>query len=56
VSFVARVDPTKWSQHVIIREPYNDMFSVGTVAVEVGRQIWVGSTRGDKIAIFNSTE
>lgn len=56
VTFVARVDPTKWTQRVIIREPYNDVFSVGTVAVEVGRQIWVGSTRGDKIAIFGSTQ
>jgi hypothetical protein len=55
-TFVARVDPTKWTQRVIIREPYNDVFSIGTVAVEVGRQIWVGSTRGDKIAIFSATE
>ena len=52
VTFVARVDPDTLGQRVLIQQPYDEVFSVGTVAVEVGDRLWVGSTRGDKIAIF----
>ena len=53
VTFVARVDPETLAQRVLIQQPYDEVFSVGTVAVEVGDRLWVGSTRGDKIAIFS---
>jgi hypothetical protein len=36
----------------LVRYPYNDTFSAGTVAIQIGRQIWVGAVRGDRIAIF----
>ena len=35
-------------------EPAKPSFGAGTVAVEVGNQIWVGSFTGDRIAIFPS--
>jgi sugar lactone lactonase YvrE len=54
VTFVARVDPQTLAQQVVVRQPYDEVFSVGTVAVEVGDRLWVGSTRGDKIAIFRA--
>ena len=36
----------------LIREPYADIFGAGTVAVQVGKELWVGSFRGDRIARF----
>jgi hypothetical protein len=36
----------------IVRYPYNDAFSSGTVAIQIGKELWVGSVRGDRIAIF----
>ena len=30
----------------LIREPYADTFGAGTVAVQVGKELWVGSFRG----------
>jgi hypothetical protein len=52
VTFVARVDPETLAQRILVQQPYDELFSVGTVAVEIGERLWVGSTRGDKIAIF----
>jgi hypothetical protein len=39
----------------VVEYPYNEVFSVGTVAIQVGNEIWVGSTRGDRIALFPAT-
>jgi hypothetical protein len=36
----------------IIRHPNSPEFGAGTVAVEIGKEIWVGSFRGDRIARF----
>jgi hypothetical protein len=36
----------------ILRRPTVGGFSGGTVAVEVGKTLWVGSFFGDRIAIF----
>jgi hypothetical protein len=38
----------------IARRPNAPGFGAGTVAVEVGDKLWVGSFRGDRIAIFPS--
>ena len=35
----------------VLRRPNNELFTTGTVAVEVGEELWVGSFRGDRIAI-----
>jgi hypothetical protein len=36
----------------IQRQPTTPAFAAGTVAVEIGSQLWVGSFRGDRIAII----
>ena len=52
---VARVDPQTMQLEEIIRRRDDDVFSIGTVALEVGDEIWVGSFRGDRIARFKVT-
>ena len=54
-SNVARVDLTALKSRELVRYPFSDTFSTGTVAIDVGREIWVGSVRGDRIAIFPAT-
>ena len=56
LSYVAKVNPNTLKVQEIVRYPYNEVFSVGTVAIQVGKEIWVGSTRGDRIALFPATE
>jgi hypothetical protein len=51
-SNVARVDVKTMKAQEIVRHPNSDVFSAGTVAIQVAREIWVGSVRGDRIAIF----
>jgi hypothetical protein len=51
-SYVARVDPSTLKAEEIIRHPNSPAFSSGTVAIQMGQEIWVGSVRGDRIAVF----
>ena len=39
----------------LVRYPFSDTFTMGTVAIQVGRDIWVGTYRGNRIAIFPAT-
>ena len=55
-SHVAKVDLTAMKSRELVRYPFSDTFSMGTVAIQVGREIWVGSVRGDRIAIFPATQ
>jgi sugar lactone lactonase YvrE len=52
VSIVVKINPQTLAVRDVIREPAKPGFGAGTVAVEVGNQIWVGSFLGDRIAIF----
>jgi sugar lactone lactonase YvrE len=52
VSHVARVNTTTMTSQELVRYPFSDMFAMGTVAIQVGREIWVGTYRGNRIAIF----
>ena len=36
----------------LIRHPNIDGFGVTTVAIQIGKELWLGSVRGDRIAIF----
>jgi hypothetical protein len=38
-----------------INYPVSDAVSFATVAVQVGNEIWVGSSRGDRIARYPAT-
>jgi len=50
---VARVDPETLIAEEIVRYPSNDHFLLGTVGLQVGDEIWVGSIAGsDRIARF----
>ena len=52
-SNVARVNTDTWELEELIRHDNDDLFGTGTVALEVGDEIWVGSLRGDRIARFS---
>ena len=52
-SMVTRVDPERLTAREIIRYPSNDLLILGTVAIEVGDEIWVGGIAGgNRIARF----
>jgi hypothetical protein len=49
---IVRIDPGTLKVREIIRQPNTPEFGAGTVAVEMNKELWVGSFRGDRIAIF----
>jgi hypothetical protein len=50
-SIVVTIDPDTLAVREVVRRPDDPVFGAGTVAVEVGDTYWVGSFRGDRIAI-----
>ena len=54
-SNVARVDPNSLKVQELVSQPYGDVLTAGTVAIQIGKDLWVGSVRGDRIAIFPAT-
>jgi len=53
-SIVVKINPETLAVRELVRHPNSDTFGAGTVAVEVGNEIWVGSFRGDRLAIFQA--
>jgi len=51
-SHVVKIDPNTLKVQEVIRYPFNDVFNFATVAIQVGKEIWVGSVRGDRVARF----
>lgn len=51
-SVVARIDPKEWTAKEIIRYPANQKFYSSTVALQVGKEIWIGTITGDRIARY----
>jgi hypothetical protein len=49
---VVKIDPTTLRVQELLRYPSDDVFGFATGAIQVGKEIWVGSVRGDKIARF----
>ena len=49
---IVKIDPKTLKVSEILRRPALGRFTAGTVAVEVGKQLWVGSYLGDRLAIF----
>jgi hypothetical protein len=49
---VVRIDPKTLTVTELVRQPPMAGFVGGTVAVEVGKTLWVGSYTGDRLAIF----
>jgi len=52
ISHVIKIDPTTMKVQELIRYPYNEAFNTATGAIQVGKEIWVGSVVGDRIARF----
>ena len=52
-SRVSRIDLQSFTAEEVVRYPSNDRLILGTVAIQVGSEIWVGSVAGsDRIARF----
>ena len=51
-SIVVKIDPGTLTVREILRHRDTPAFGAATAAVEVGRELWVGSFRGDRLAIF----
>jgi hypothetical protein len=51
-SNVVKIDPNTLKITELINQPNTPTFASGTVAIPVGNELWVGSFRGDRIAIF----
>jgi len=51
-SHIGLFNPATMKFEEVVRHPYNDAFGLGTVAIQVGKEYWLGSVRGDRIAIF----
>lgn len=49
---VVKIDPETLAVQDLVTMPDNPEFGAGTTAIEVGDQLWVGSYRGNRIAIF----
>jgi|WetSurMetagenome_2_1015567.scaffolds.fasta_scaffold64868_2 hypothetical protein len=48
---VARLDPRAMTLTPVLAEPGTEAFSDATVALQVGHEFWVGTYRGDRVAI-----
>ena len=51
-SRVVRIDPKTLKVQDLVNYPSGDAFDFATGAIQIGKQIWVGSVRGEKLAIF----
>jgi hypothetical protein len=51
-SRVIKIDPNTLKITDLIRYPFNDAFNFSTVAIQIGKELWVGSVRGDRVARF----
>ena len=53
-SRVIKINPSTLKIQELIRYPFNSTFNFSTVAVQVGKELWLGSVRGDRVARFQA--
>jgi hypothetical protein len=53
-SHIGTLNPTTMKFEEVVKHPYSDVFGLGTVAIQVGKEYWLGSVRGDRIAVFQA--
>jgi len=53
---VVRIDPETLKITALINQPNTESFASGTVAIPIGNDLWVGSFRGDRVAIFPASK
>ena len=46
-----KIDPKTLAVREVVNRPDTPAFGAGTVVLEVGKDLWVGSFRGNRIAI-----
>ena len=51
-SNVAKVNPNSLKVEQLVSQPYGDVLTAGTVAIQIDKDLWVGSVRGDRLVIF----
>jgi hypothetical protein len=49
---VGKIDPKAMRVQELLKLPYKEGFVAATVAVQIGKEIWVGTNRGDRIGHF----
>ena len=49
---VARIDPATLKVQEVVNYPSTDAFFGATAALQVGKEIWIGSVRGDRVARY----
>jgi sugar lactone lactonase YvrE len=49
---IVKIDPATLKVTEVLTQPSSPEFGAGTVTIQVGTELWVGSYRGDRIAIF----
>jgi sugar lactone lactonase YvrE len=52
---IGRIEPRALTVQELLRRPYDKAFGAATVAVAVGKEIWIGTNRGDRIGRFPAT-
>ena len=53
-SVIVKINPDTLAVREVYRRPDDATFRFGTVAVEVGNELWVGSYQGDRIAVISN--
>lgn len=49
---IVKIDPKTLKVQEIIKQADSPAFGAGTVTVQIGKELWVGSYRGDRVAVF----
>jgi len=48
---IVKINPTTLKVTEVLTRPNTPEFGAGTVAVQVGKELWVGSYRGDRLLL-----
>jgi hypothetical protein len=54
-SNVAKVNAKSLKVQQLVSQPYGDVLTAGTVAIQIKKELWMGSVRGDRLVIFPAT-
>ena len=49
---IGKIDPKAMRVQEILKLPYAEGFVAATVAVQIGKEIWIGTNRGDRVGHF----
>ena len=49
---IGKIDPNAMRVQELLKLPYAEGFVAATVAVQIGKEIWIGTNRGDRVGHF----